>query len=457
MILGSGPVAAPARLDDVPRRRALVAPLPGVLAIAASLALALTAEPARAAGLSWSSPQLAAASVRAMGMGGAATSSVRGFGAVAANPAGLAMSDAPTFSATLLPVGFVNGMDPIRLSDIAAVQGGVVSDATKSRWMEMVTGAGAQVGPVGGGVTWLAVSMKSFGLHLSTVVAADMDLAPEVVELALYGNAGRTGSPTDLAASGSGAHGWAVSTAGFAFGLPFDAGGGEAAVGATVKFSLGHAAGMMDGGRASASSSPLAVAADFPTIYTKRDDIGNVGSGFGLDLGVQFASPRGLKLGAAIENVFNTFAWEEAKLAYRPVAMDLRDGEFDTNLAPVSFSQAPAALRSQWEDLSFSPRVSAGAAYDVSDSFTVSAELQRRFGGGIGLGPDFSAGVGGEWRGLSALALRAGGSLVTGGFEAGGGAAIQANRFNISLAGGVRSIDSVTALVGMAGVSIGAN
>lgn len=403
------------------------------------------------------SPQLGSATVRSMGMGGAATSSVRGFGAVAANPAGLGMSDGPSFSATLLPVRVVDGMNPITLGDLAVTQGRGVPSDTKNAWLEMVTADGAQTGPVGGSITWLAVSARSFGLQISTLVAADMNLPPGVVELALYGNAGRTGSPTDLAESGSWAQGWAVSTAGLAFGLPFAAGGGEAAVGATLKFSLGHGAGLMDRGRTSATSSPLAVATDFPTIYTKRDEVGSAGSGFGLDVGFQFASAAGLKLGATVQNIFNTFAWDEAKLAYRPVAVDLRDRKFDTNLAPVAFSQAPAALRDRWDDLAFSPRLSVGAAYDVSASFVVSADVHRRFGGGMGLGPDFSAGFGGEWHGLPELALRAGGALVSDGFEVGGGAVIQAKGLSLSLAGGVRTSSAANAVLAMVGVSYGAN
>lgn len=420
-------------------------------------ALAAAPSPVRALASGAPSLQLAAATVRGMGMGGAATSSVRGFGAVASNPAGLGMSDGPSFSATLLPVGVVTGMNPISLGDIAAAQGRGVPDVTKNAWLEWVTAEGAQTGPVGGGVTWLAISAKSFGLQLSTLVAADMNLPPGVVELALYGNAGRTGSPTDLSETGSWAQGWAVSTAGLAFGLPFAAGEGEAAVGATLKFSLGHAAGLMDGGRASATSSPLAVATDFPTIYTKRDEVGSVGAGVGLDIGFQFASTTGLRLGATVQNVFNTFAWDEEKLAYRPVAVDLKDREFDTNLAPVAFSQAPAVLREQWDDLAFSPRLSVGAAYDVSASFVVSADVHRRFGGGMGLGPEFSAGLGGEWHGLPELALRAGGAMVSDGFEAGGGAVIQAKGMSLSLAGGVRSTSSARAIIGMVGVSYGAN
>lgn len=420
-------------------------------------ALAAGPAPARAVEGVAGSPQLAAATVRAMAMGGAVTSSVRGFGAVAANPAGLGMSDGPNFSLTLLPVGVVDGMDPISLGDIAVTQGRSVLVDTKEAWLEMVTAEGAQTGPIGGSVTWLALSARSFSFHLSTVAAADMNLLPGVMELALYGNAGRTGSPTDLAESGSWAQGWAVSTAGLAFGLPFATADGEAAVGATLKFSLGHAAGLMDGGEASASSSPLVVATEFPTIYTKRDEAGNAGSGFGLDVGFQYASTGGLKLGATVQNVFNTFAWDEDKLAYRSVAADLRDREFDTNFAPVAFSQAPAALRDRWDDLTFSPRVSAGAAYDVATKFTVSADVHRRFGGGMGLGPDFSAALGGEWRGLPELALRAGGALVSGGFEVGGGAVIQARGFNLSLAGGLRRADSSSAVVGMVGVSYGAN
>ena len=58
------------------------------------------------------------------------------------------------------------------------------------------------------------------------------------------------------------------------------------------------------------------------------DDLLNGGGGVGLDLGVMLTLDR-LALGAAVQNLFNPFAWNESLLTYRRVAASFADGSLD--------------------------------------------------------------------------------------------------------------------------------
>lgn len=400
--------------------------------------------------------QLGTASTRALNMGGGAAASARGFGAVATNPAGLGMPDAPSFSLAVLAVGAENGVGPIAWSDIGSFGDGVLSDAVKADWTSWVAEADGQTGPFGVELTWVALSVGRIGFQLSTVGSGAMDLSPGLVELMLYGNAGRTGSAADVRVAPSSASGWAVTTAGVGSAFEFSAGDGRGAAGATLKYSLGHGAMAMDGPGGVATTSPLAVSLDMPVLYTKRDEIGVAGGGVGLDLGFQYASGA-VSVGATIRNVLNTFAWDDAKTAYRPVAADIRDGGFDTDLAVGAVSGAPSNLRGKWDDMGFAPQLALATAYEVVPALILSAELQNHFGEGMRIGPKFFAGAGVEYRGVSRLALHAGGGAATGGFQAGGGVTLSLAPVHLSLAAGLRRDGDVDVPTAMAGVSYGAH
>lgn len=402
------------------------------------------------------SAQLATTSARALDMGGGAAASVRAFGAVATNPAGLAMPGAPTFSLAVLAVRAENGVGPISWSDIGAVGNELLSDGVKEDWLSAVGAAGGQTGPFGFQATWVALSAGRVGFQVSTMGSVGMDLSPGLVELMLYGNAGRTGSASDVRVAPSSASGWAVTTAGVGSGFGFSAGNGHGAAGATVKYSVGHGAMAMDGPGGVAAASPLAFSLDMPVVYTKGDQVGFAGAGVGLDLGFQYASD-GLAVGGTIRNLFNTFAWDHQKTAYRAAAADIRDGGFDTDLAPGALSGAPAHLRGQWDDMRFGPELALATAYELVPDLTLSAELRNHFGEGMRFGPKFFAGAGAEYRGVSRLRLRAGGGAATGGFQLGGGLTLSVDPVHLSLGAGLRRDGEVDAAVGMVGVSYGAH
>ncbi len=397
--------------------------------------------------------QLAAAGGRAHFVGGGGAALVRGFAAVAANPAGLAMPGAPRWSLSIAPLVIENGIGPIGLADLARAGGKTLAASTKEDWLERVSADGGQSGPLGAAVTWAAFSVGQFGFQVSTQGASRMDVDPSLLELALYGNAGRTGSPSDIRAEPSEADAWAVSTAGLAYALPFAAGNGDAAFGAAVKYSMGHAGLLLDADRAQSSASPLVVSVRSPIAYATG---GNVGAGFGLDLGFQYESGS-FAGGVAVQNVFNTFAWDDGAAKYRPVVAELRGGEFDTDLAVAAVPLAPAALARRWADMTFMPSVSAAAAYRISPSVRLSADARGHLGDGMRAGPKFSAGGGAEWLASPAVSLNLGGAAVSGGFEFGGGGIVSLGAVEASVSGGWRKSDAGEAVVFMAGLAYAAH
>jgi hypothetical protein len=140
-------------------------------------------------------------------------------------------------------------------------------------------------------------------------------------------------------------------------------------------------------------------------------------------------------------NVFNTFSWDESKLFYRPGQAFFEQGTSRTDFDEQPYSAAPADLRETVANMTFDPTVAVGLGYDVSPDFTVSADVRNRLGDGIDIGPKLHAGVGAEYRGLSALYLRGGGAVVSGGFEVSGGVSLILGPVNLSVAAGLRQAD----------------
>ncbi len=398
--------------------------------------------------------QLGNASVTTLGVAGNATATARGVGAISVNPAGLAMPGSG-FTLALFPVAVRTGIDPITLKDLKDVEGQLVSDQTKADWLSRVTADGGQTGQVGVDVNLLALSMGKIGLQLSSTVGGELNLSPDIVQVLLYGNAGRQGKAENISIDGSSVTGWAVSTAAISAGIPLNSAAGSMAVGGTLKFSVGNAlvVGQAQGG---ITADPLKVDLQFPIVLPPEEDAGfQNGSGIGLDVGFQ-AKKGKLSYGATVQNVFNTFKWTTDDMAFRPVTVlfDGNNNDSDTDEQPVS--NAPAALLQRIEDMKFDPILSLGVGYDVSEDFTVSGDFRNRFGdGSMATAPKLHIGAGAEFRGLKVLHLRGGAAIVTDGMELTGGASLVLGPLNISAAGGVRRGDLADTTMGQIGISFG--
>jgi hypothetical protein len=404
------------------------------------------------------SAQLANASASTLGKGGNATATARGMEALSVNPAGLGMPGSG-FSLSLIPIQVRSGLDPIALSDLKDVEGTIIGTTLKEDWLSRVNAANGQSGSIGVDITELALSLGRIGFQVSTIVGGQMSLSPDIMEAALYGNAGRTGTASDLSFSGSTLEGFAVSTAAMSFGLPIASASGDVALGATLKYSVGHGVAIARDQGGSFRSNPLGVDVSFPIVHTDdtRLDDGEVsnGSGVGLDLGFQMKKDK-LSFGAAVLNAVSTFAWDESTLVYRPGTADLSVDDSNTDFEAAAYSGAPAGIQTAIEDLTFQPTISVGGAYDVSSDFTVSADVRNRLGeGGIATGPKFHAGVGAEFRGLSILHLRGGAAVITDGMQFGGGASLILGPVSLSAAGALQTGDLGEAVLGQFTLSFG--
>ncbi len=404
------------------------------------------------------SAQLANASASTLAKSGNATATARGMEALSVNPAGLGMPGSG-FTLSFLPIQARPGLDPINMEDFKLVEGQLMSPATKEEWLSRVTAAGGQSGSAGADVTELALSLGRFGVQMSTIIGGQMDLSPDLVEAILYGNAGRTGTPSDLSFSGSETDGYAVSTVGVSFGLPIASASGDMAVGATLKYSVGHAVGVGRDQGGSFISSPVGVDVDFPMIHTDdtllEDQEFNNGGGVGLDLGFQMKKDK-VSFGAAVLNVVNTFEWDESTLVYRPGVANMQEGELESDFDVAPYAGAPAALKTAIADLVFNPTISVGGAYDVNSDFTVSADVRNRLGdGGIATSPKFHAGVGAEFRGLKVLHLWGGAAVITEGTQFSGGAALVLGPVNFSAAAARQTGDLGEVILGQFTLSFG--
>lgn len=413
----------------------------------AFVALACLAAPASA--------QLPQASAAALGLGYNMTASARGFAAVANNPAGLAMANSPAFSLAIPAVAVEAGLGPVTLANLVDYDNQVVPESVKAAWLSDVAAAGGQGGSAGAGVS-LAFNVGSLGVQLSSQAGGDISLGPDAVELLLYGNAGRSGEPGDFDLDGSAVDGYVVSTAALAYGLQASP---RLHLGVTGKYMVGSGLVLGRDDGTTLNSDPLGADIRFPMLFpTYPDDefAFNNGSGVGFDVGAIWVGP-GLTLGATIQNVMSTFAWDIEGFSYSPGEAFFDLGDSDSNFDELPASGAPRVLLDAVDELTMKPVFSAGAEMTLSPMLRLSADVRKRVSGGLTFGPDFHMGVGAELSALSFLPLRAHVAAMSGGVQLGGGASLVLGPVNLSAAGAYRSDDLADAALGTFTLSFGGN
>jgi hypothetical protein len=405
----------------------------------------MTMNPKRTAGMTLTlalgvvtsvSAQLPSASTRALGLGENFTAAARGYHAVAWNPALLGLTSNPRTSLAVLPVRILAGLDPITLSDLQEYESIALPDAVKERWLAAVTAEGSEAGTGGAEITYLALQAGRFALQVSSHAQAVADLSPGAVQLALYGNAGRTGTPENIELTGtSHVDALAASTIAASFAQPFTTSAGTVAVGATVKFTMGHAL-LFGQDQGSTVTTDPAIELNFPIVTTFQENTSlNHGTGIGLDLGVALER-EDLTLSLALQNVFNSFAWSTDNLIFRPATAtfnrDTKDATFDRQ----PYANAPDVLRESIDAMRYKPSIAAGAALRRSQKLLLVADLRAQItDNGINAGPDFHLGAGAEYQIAPLIPLRAGAAVITGGFQFGLGSGIDLGP--ISLSGGL--------------------
>jgi hypothetical protein len=426
-------------------------------------ALVLSAVPAMAAA------QLGNPLPQSVGMGGNYVALARGFGAVSWNPAGLAMPDNPVLSFSFLPIAGAAGLDPITPADFAQFDGIVIPDEAKREWLDLIRADGGESGNLEGDLTYLALSIGPVGIQASSNVRARVNVAPDVAEVFFFGNAGLTGQPGtyDLEGSSFDLAGTTSVAASFALPLSFELGPlpfQRLAVGATVTYTVGNFLMLGQEDNSTIASNPLEVRVRFPMIQTATPDstgefdpavsLDN-GRGIGLDVGVAW---RGgiFSAGVVVHNVINTFEWDLSSLQYRAGEATWNADTSFTNFEELPVEEAPAALLERIRDLyEFSPVMAAGAAARVLPFLTVTGELRHAVKDNLAVGARNHVGVGAELTILPILPLRAGVSLISGGYQLSGGLGLKLGPIQLSASGAVREAELGSDAVGAVGLTFG--
>jgi hypothetical protein len=402
--------------------------------------------------------QLPQASAATLDRGHDPTAHGGGFAAIASNPAGLALPDAPSFSMVLPSVGARAGLGPVTWQDLVDWQGELIDDGTRADWYGRVEAEGGQTVRSGVGVTGLALTIGSVGLQVSARAAAQADLSQDAVELLLYGNAGLDGVPHDFDLAGSGMDGYALTTTALSFGMTLTDG---FYVGASAKYSVGNALAFGRNVGSFVTADPLEVGLDFPIMYSPTDPYHfDQGHGFGMDLGAIMEGDP-ITIGLMIENVFNTFGWDLQGYSYIPgqavFDADVRESDFDE----TPLADAPQSVREYFrglaDDLEPETRVSAGVSWPAAPTLRLYANAQKSLTDGMAFDPDFYGGVGAEWTGISFFHLRGHGAVITDGYELSGGASLILGPVHLSGGVGTRSESSQSSLLATFALSFGSH
>lgn len=412
--------------------------------------------------------QLTNPSAASVGMAGSYTVMARGLSAAYWNPAGLAMPGSPGFSISILPVNAIAGLDPVSLSDIAEYDDTIIPNEVKQEWLDEIVAEGSQQGNGGAGVTYLAMSIWRLGFQVGTSTVATADIDPGVARLLLFGNADGD-TAIEITAENNDMNFGIVSTASLSYAQPLTISLGPLpdqhfALGATVKYSVGHflVSGFDNGSRADVD--PLEVVVEFPVIMSfapdsvegveaEEESTWNKGSGLGLDVGAMWQGGI-FSAAVSLQNLINTFAWNEDDMWYSPGEVLFNEDTTTSNFDARPLSEAPEELRARLDDLAYPPVVSVGGAVRLP-MLTVSGEIRHRAGESLSLETGTHAGVGAEFRPVRFIPIRAGVATVNGGFNLGAGLGLELGVFNLNVAGNRRSSDLGTDYVGALTVSFG--
>ncbi len=421
---------------------------------AASAAFVASLVAATAAGA-----QLPSASPAALGMGDNYTAVARGFGAVAWNPANLGLTGNPRFSLAVLGLRGASDLGPVTSADVARYQGVVLPDNVRDAYMRRIEADGGEQGQLGAGITYLGMSVGRFALQFSSAVSGDANLAPDAMELILYGNAGRTGTPREMRLAGSRLTGAMTTTAAIAWARPIDLVLGRLSVGATAKYILGNALVHGEDGGSFLAANASSVSIRFPLIVSdtgSASSTANHGRGIGLDVGAAWQSGP-LTAGLSLQNIVNTFRWDANTFFYKPINVyNAADTSYSQSSTTLPLDSAPASVRNWLASQRFKPALAAGVAYQATPRLLVTADVRHELGDGMRIGERTHAGLGAELRVIPFVPLRVGASTASGGYALAAGTGFELGPVNLTVSAEDRHTRQHRAPAVALGVTFGA-
>lgn len=406
---------------------------------------------------------------QSVGLGGNYVASAHGFGAVSWNPAGLGMPENPMMSFSILPLSMTAGLDPITPADFAEFDGQIIPTSAKEEWLTMIQQEGGESGNFAADVTYLGLSLGRIGLQASSSVRARVNVAPDVAEVFLFGNAGVTGDPGDYDLEGSEFDVVGTTTVAVSYAQPLNLILGSLpfqsfAVGVTLKYTVGNFLILGQEDNSTITDDPLEVNFRFPMIHTSFPDsagdtpIGDVlnnGTGIGLDLGAMWQGGI-FSAGVAVKNVVNTFKWDTESLDFRAGTATWNADTTTTSFNVEPIGNAPNELTRRVEELyTFSPILSAGLEARVLPFLTVMGEVRHSLEDNLDVGTRNHLGVGAELTIIPFIPLRAGLAVISGGYQLSGGAGLRLGPIALNAAAALREAELGSDAMFAAGLTFG--
>ncbi|HKK92009.1 MAG TPA: hypothetical protein VJ925_01205 [Longimicrobiales bacterium] len=310
-----------------------------------------------------------------------------------ANPAGL--SDGSGWEFLFTPVRIGVALGPITGRDIARVGGDVLSRETRETWLTQV-GTGTQRGRVTAGLGPIALRRGPVEIRASTTVVGSVRLPADAVELLLFGNAGRDGSPGDFRLTDSALDGAIFSNVGVAWGgRPASDVVPELTVGGRIHATIGHglvvtrdAGSLIDGDQATADLK-------LPTISASGNGVAP-GFGVGMDLGLAWRGV-GSTTGVTLFNAVRTFTWASSDLRYRAGETLIEGAGVETDFEARPVSEAPPTLRALARRLRPTRRVEIEHVRAVGERLHLRLVFREPLERGLSPGASDARLIGAEW------------------------------------------------------------
>ncbi|MGI9075694.1 MAG: hypothetical protein ACR2G6_00005, partial [Gemmatimonadaceae bacterium] len=296
------------------------------------------------------SAQLTSASAAALGLADNYSALASGADAPAWNAAGLALRGSSHLEIRVLPVRAILGLHLVTLGAVAAYLDTIVPVEFNRGYVGRITGEVSERGTSGFEGTGVAVSHGRFAIQFASLgrsiqrIAPDPEVLQRFADPASEGRLTFAGARYDVAVSSTLALSYARPVAPKSFALL----GHSIAVGATVKYTIGHALIVGEDRGSLLTRAPLELVIDFPVIASDTifDTPEHKGDGVGVDIGAAWKMGR-WSAALGIRNIVNTFKWDAGEFIFRPgtarFTRDTATADFDAQ----SFERAPIHLRAR--------------------------------------------------------------------------------------------------------------
>ena len=400
--------------------------------------------------------QLTSGSAAALGLADNYSALASGADAPAWNAAGLASRGSPRLEVRVLPVRAILGLHLVTLGVVAAYLDTIVPVEFSRGYVGRITGEVSERGTSGFEGTAVAVSRGRFAMQFASLGRSIQRIAPDPAILERFSDPASEGRLTfagaryDVAVS---------STLAMSYGHPVAPRrlaimGHMIAVGATVKYTVGHALIVGEDRGSLLTRTPLELGIDFPVIASDTifDTPEHKGDGVGVDIGAKWNKGE-WSAALVVRNLVNTFRWDANEFIFRPgtarFTRDSASADFDAQ----SFVRAPAHLRARLRELTWRRTLGAGVAFRARHDVMLAADVRRDIGDGLEVAPRTHAGVGLEYRVIRELPIRAGIAAVTDGMQYAAGAGVDYRSVSAAVSVAHRTTSVGGATLGM--VSVG--